>query len=85
MPFYVYLLVCSNGAFYTGYTKNVEARFKLHKKGKGAKYARTHHPEKIVHVEKFQTRSAAMKREKEIKHLTHAGKLKLANSKPKTN
>jgi putative endonuclease len=80
MPYYVYVLVCEDGTFYTGYTRNVKARFKLHKKGKGAKYVRIHSPEKIVYVEKFGTRSGAMKRERQIKHLTHAEKQKLVNS-----
>ena len=81
MPYYVYVLVCENGSFYTGYTRNVEVRFRLHKKGKGAKYVRTHPPEKVVYVEKFETRSNAMKRERQIKRLTHAEKQKLVNSK----
>ena len=81
MPYYVYVLVCENGTFYTGYTRNVAARFKLHKKGKGAKYVRTHPPEKVVYVEKFETRSDAMKKEQQIKHLTHAEKQRLVNSK----
>jgi putative endonuclease len=81
MPYYVYVLACENGTFYTGYTRNVEARLRLHKKGKGARYVRIHPPEKVVYVEKFETRSDAMKRERQIKRLTHAKKQKLVNSK----
>ena len=80
MSYYVYVLVCENGAFYTGYTRNVAARFMLHKKGKGARYVRTHQPKKIVYVEKFETRSDAIRRERQIKRLTHAEKQKLVNS-----
>jgi len=79
MPYYVYILICKDGAFYTGYTQDVEARMKLHKLGRGAKYMRTHQPEKVVYLEKFETRSSAMKREREIKRLTHAEKLKLTS------
>jgi len=82
MPYYVYVLVCENGAFYTGYTMDVEARFRLHKRRRGAKYVRTHPPEKIVYVEEFETRSGAMRREREIKRLTHAEKLKLVSLRP---
>jgi len=39
-----------------------------------------HKPRKLVHVEKFQTRSEAMKREKRIKKLNHAEKTRLARS-----
>lgn len=81
MPYYVYIVVCKDGAFYTGYTQNVEARFLLHKKGRGAKYVRTHPPKKVVYVEKFETRGVAMKREREIKRLTHAQKLRLVSSR----
>jgi len=81
LPYYVYVLVCENGAFYTGYTHDVEARVKLHKKGRGAKYARIHPPKKVVYLEEFETRSDAMKREREIKRLTHTQKLKLVSSR----
>jgi len=77
MPYYVYILICKDGTLYTGYTQNVEARMKLHKLGRGAKYMRTHQPEKIVYLEKFETRSEAMKREREIKKLPREKKLKL--------
>jgi len=81
MPYYVYILICKDGAFYTGYTQDVEARMKLHKLGRGAKYVRLHPPEKVVYLEKFETRSDAMKREREIKRLTHREKQKLTNLK----
>jgi len=79
MPYYVYVLMCKDGAFYTGYTQDVKARMKLHRLGRGAKYARAHPPEKVVYLEKFETRSEAMKREREIKRLTRAEKLKLTS------
>jgi putative endonuclease len=37
MPFYVYMLLCRDGSFYTGYTKNIDARTRLHASGKGAR------------------------------------------------
>jgi len=77
LPYYVYILVCKDGAFYTGYTQDMEARMKLHRLGKGAKYLRTHQPKKVVYLEKFENRSEAMRREREIKRLTHGEKLKL--------
>jgi putative endonuclease len=81
MPFFVYVLVCKNGAFYTGCTQDVEARLRLHKKGGGARYVRMYPPKEVVYVEKFETRSIAMKRERQIKHLTHSQKQKLIGSK----
>jgi len=79
MPYYVYIIICKDGAFYTGYTQDVEARMKLHKLGRGAKYVRTHQPKKVVYLEKFDTRSNAMKREREIKRLPRKEKQKLTS------
>jgi putative endonuclease len=81
MPFYVYILLCVDGSFYTGYTKNIDERTRLHANGKGAKYTRTHKPERVAYVELFDSRAKAMKREKEIKQLSHQQKLHLINSR----
>jgi len=70
-----------DGSFYTGYTKNIEARTKLHASGKGARYTRMHKPQKVAHVELFGSRTKAMKREREIKKMTHQQKLNLINSR----
>jgi len=81
MSYYVYVLACKDGTFYTGYTRDLEARMKLHRRGRGAKYVRTHLPEEVVYLEEFETRSDAMKREREIKRMSHAEKMKLAGFK----
>ena len=83
MSYYVYIVACKDGAFYTGYTRNVKARLRQHKLGKGARYLKTHQPDKIVYKEKFTSRGEAMKRERAIKRLTHAQKLRLASSQMK--
>ena len=75
MSFYVYILLCCDGSFYTGYTKDLEARTKQHENGKGARYTKSHRPKKIAYVEILDSRSKAMKREKEIKKLNHQQKL----------
>jgi putative endonuclease len=86
VPYYVYIILCEGNSLYTGYTKNLNTRLKLHVKGKGARYTRMHKPQKLVHVEEYGTRPEAMKREKRIKKLNHTQKLQLARStkKPKT-
>jgi len=81
VPFYVYILLCCDGSFYTGYTKDLDERIKQHETGKGAKYTKSHRPQKIAYVEILDSRSKAMKREREIKKLNHQQKLDLANSK----
>jgi len=82
--YYVYILLCENNSFYTGYTKSVKSRFRLHINGKGARYTKMHKPQSLVYVEKFGSRSEAMKREKTIKKLNHSQKLKLADSYKKS-
>ncbi len=83
MQFYVYILLCCDGSYYTGYTKDLDARTKLHQNGNGAKYTRAHKPQKLEYVETFESRSLAMKREREIKKLTHLQKQDLVTSKSK--
>jgi putative endonuclease len=83
LPFYVYVLLCCDGSFYTGYTRDLDARTKQHENGKGARYTRAHKPQKIAYIEVFDTRAKAMKREREIKKLSHQQKLDLANSQNK--
>jgi putative endonuclease len=80
MPYYVYILLCKDGSYYTGQAKNVEHRVEQHKKGQGARYTRMHKPAKIVYVEEFNSRSDAMKREREIKSFSHSKKQRLVDS-----
>ena len=74
---YVYILECSDGTLYTGWTNNLEKRFKAHSSGKGAKYTRGRLPVKIVYYEEFQDKISAQKREYAIKTLNRIEKLKL--------
>ena len=77
MPFFVYILLCNDGSFYTGYTKNLSNRLELHKKGKGSRYTKNHKPKKVAYVEIFESRAEALRRERKIKKMTHKGKQKL--------
>jgi putative endonuclease len=79
MSYYVYILLCEDGSYYTGYTKDVRRRVERHRKGRGARYTRMHQPEKVVYVEEFKSRSEAMKREQKIKSLGHSQKQQLTN------
>ena len=76
--YYVYMLLCSDGSYYTGYTGDVTSRFTKHRKGTGARYTKMRRPEKLVYAEKLKTRGAAMRRENQIKSLTHNEKRDLA-------
>jgi putative endonuclease len=79
MPYYVYILLCKDGTYYTGHAKNVKHRVEQHKKGQGARYTRMHRPAEIVYVEEFNSRTDAMKREREIKSFSHSKKQRLVN------
>ena len=79
MPYYVYILLCKDGSYYTGQAKNVKHRVGQHKKGQGAKYTRMHKPAKTVYMGIFNSRSEAMKRERGIKSLSHSKKQQLVN------
>ena len=75
--YYVYIIRCKDGSYYTGHSKDPEKRFKVHKKGLGARYTRVHEPEQLVYVEQFVNRSQAIKRERKIKTLKHTRKHQL--------
>ena len=79
---YVYILKCSDGTFYTGWTTDIEARVNTHNTGSGAKYTRGRRPVSLVYYEKLPDRSAALKREAAIKRLPRNKKLELIASNP---
>jgi putative endonuclease len=74
---YVYLIVCGDGTLYAGATNDVEARLAAHANGKGARYTRGRGPIALVHCEPQADRSAALRRERELKRLRRAAKLAL--------
>jgi putative endonuclease len=77
MSHYVYVLVCADDTYYTGYTTDPERRVAEHDAGEGAKYTRGRTPVKLVHVEAFDSRGDALSREHEIKSLSRAQKERL--------
>ena len=72
--FFVYMVRCSDGSLYTGFTTDLEERVKVHNAGKGAKYTRSRLPVSIVYVEQCESLSAALKRERQLKPWSHAKK-----------
>nr|WP_246282665.1 GIY-YIG nuclease family protein [Natronomonas halophila] len=73
----MYVLECADGSLYTGYTTDVERRVQEHDAGDGAKYTRGRTPVELVYSESFDSKSAAMSREYEIKQLSRAEKERL--------
>lgn len=73
----MYILECRDGSYYTGYTNHLDRRVQVHTEGRGAKYTRSRLPVKLVYVEEAESKSAGLKREYEIKCLSHEGKKRL--------
>ena len=77
MPWYVYILRCGDGTLYTGATDDVDRRLAAHRAGRGAKYTRGRGPLELVYVEEQLDKSAALRREWEIKRLRREQKEKM--------
>ena len=73
----VYILRCGDGSLYTGVAKDVQARLKMHRTGKGAKYTRGRSPLELLYTEVCENKSIALKRELSIKALPREEKMKL--------
>lgn len=68
MP-YTYMVQCADGSFYTGWTTDLDARVKVHNKGKGARYTRSRLPVRLVYWEFQPNRNEAQRREAIIRKL----------------
>lgn len=77
---FVYILACANGTYYTGITTDLVGRVAKHNAGTGAKYTNMHKPVALAYTETSENRSLASKREWEIKQLTHTQKKALIDS-----
>lgn len=86
LKYFVYIVRCADGTYYTGYTSDLTKRLNQHNSGKqGARYTRMRRPVKLVYVEKFDTQKEAMIREKEIKKLSRVQKIKMVAKYRKEN
>ncbi|MBR3069278.1 MAG: GIY-YIG nuclease family protein [Lachnospiraceae bacterium] len=74
---YTYMVRCSDGTLYTGWTNNLEKRMEAHNSGRGAKYTKSRRPVELVYFKEFTQKSDAMSREARLKQLGRAEKLKL--------
>ena len=72
---YMYVVECSDGTLYTGYTTDVGRRLKTHNSGKGAKYTRARLPVKLIYSEAFDSKSEAMSAEALFKKKSREKKL----------
>lgn len=75
--FFCYILECSDGTLYTGWTTDPQRRLREHNAGRGAQYTRARRPTRLVYLETHRTRRSAMKREHQIKRRGRQHKLRL--------
>jgi putative endonuclease len=78
MSWQVYIIEADDGTLYTGITTDLERRFAEHLQGpRGARYFGGRRPVRVIYREAAADRSAACRREAEIKSLNRKAKLKL--------
>ncbi len=75
----MYILICGNGSYYTGSTKNLDLRMQEHQLGEGSNFTRKHLPVKLVYFEEFDRIDEAFEREKQIQKWSRAKKEALIN------
>ena len=78
--FFVYILKCKDGSFYTGHTDNLEYRISEHKLGKIPGYTSTRLPVELVFVQQCPTRDEALCAERQIKGWSRKKKIALINN-----
>ena len=79
---YVYILRCSDGTLYCGWTTDLAHRLAAHNRGAGAKYTRSRRPVELVYTETFEEKRDALSREWHIKQMTREEKLDLIRCVP---
>jgi len=76
--YYLYIVQCRDGSFYTGITTNLKRRIKEHNSSiLGAKYTRARKPVRLVYIKEFPDRSSASVGEARIKNLNRIEKIEL--------
>jgi putative endonuclease len=70
----MYILLCGDGSYYTGSTRNLERRLTQHKIGEGAIHTKMHQPVELIYCEEFDRIDHAFYREKQIQRWSHEKK-----------
>lgn len=76
--YYLYMVQCADGTYYTGATNNLKARIKLHNAGRGAKYVRGRGPVALVYTKRYRNHREAVQAEARLKKLARSEKEVLA-------
>jgi putative endonuclease len=86
--YWVYIVQCRDGTYYTGYTNDLESRIALHNSGYGAKCLKRKLPVKLVYAKEYHYYKNALHRERNIKKMTREQKenlIKIYNENNKHN
>jgi putative endonuclease len=78
-PWFVYLLLCRGDRIYAGVTPDLARRLGQHRAGTGARFTRSHPPDRLLAAKRFASRGAALSMEHQVKQLTAARKRVLAS------
>lgn len=78
--YWVYMLCCADGTFYTGFARDVSRRLAEHngERGRGARYTASRRPVRVIYQAPFPDRSSAQQEEARIKAMSRADKQRLA-------
>jgi putative endonuclease len=82
---WVYILRCTDGSLYTGWSTDVPRRLAQHRAGKGSRYTASRRPVELAFVAPMADRPSARREEARIKTLDRAGKLALIAAAEETS
>ena len=75
MPYFVYILKCSDGTYYTGYTGDLIRRVKQHQAGSIPRaYTKPRRPVELVWAREFEMKEEARVNEKKVKRMSTSRK-----------
>ena len=85
MAYWVYIVECADGTYYTGIARDVQRRLMEHNgaNGKGARYTSARRPVALIYEVSCETRSEALRAEIRIKRLSRREKEMLIARRPR--
>jgi len=82
--YWVYIVQCKDGTYYTGYTNDLERRISQHSSGNGAKFLKRKAPIRLVYAKEYKYFKNALRAERKIKKLTRNQKERLIRNYSET-
>jgi len=82
--YWVYIVQCKDGTYYTGYTNDLERRISQHSSGNGAKFLKRKAPIRLAYAKEYKYFKNALRAERKIKKLTRNQKERLIRNYSET-